>query len=75
MYLSLIHTTYREYTRESIDDNTRIGIDSPGYVAKILLYFFCGVLDSMWQITAYWIIGAMSNDPAKLAYFSGLCKL
>ncbi len=27
----------------------------------------------MWQITAYCIMGAVSNDPAKLAYFTGLC--
>lgn len=28
----------------------------------------------MWQTTAYWIIGAMSNDPAKLAHFAGFYK-
>lgn len=27
----------------------------------------------MWQTTAYWIMGAMSNDPAKLAHFTGFC--
>ena len=27
----------------------------------------------MWQTTAYWFMGAMSNDPAKLANFSGFC--
>jgi len=50
-----------------------MGIHDAGYVARIWLYFFFGVLDAMWQTTAYWIMGAMSNDPAKLAYFSGLC--
>lgn len=44
-----------------------------GYAGKIFLYIFCGVLDAMWQTTAYWIMGAMSNDPAKLAYFAGFC--
>lgn len=29
----------------------------------------------MWQTTAYWIMGAMSNDPAKLAHFAGFCEL
>jgi hypothetical protein len=50
-----------------------MGIHDEGYVARIWLYFFFGVLDAMWQTTAYWIMGAMSNDPAKLAYFAGLC--
>lgn len=28
----------------------------------------------MWQTTAYWIMGAMSNDPAKLANLTGFCE-
>ena len=50
-----------------------MGIHDPGYIARVWLYFFFSLLDAMWQITAYWIMGAMSNDPAKLAYFTGLC--
>lgn len=46
-----------------------------GYTGHLFLYIFCGLLDSMWQTTAYWMMGAMSNDPARLAYFSGFCKL
>lgn len=45
-----------------------------GYAAHIWLYIFCGLLDAMWQTTAYWIMGAMSNDPLKLAYFTGFCN-
>ena len=45
-----------------------------GYAGHLFLYIFCGILDSMWQTTAYWMMGAMSNDPARLAYFSGFCK-
>jgi hypothetical protein len=33
-----------------------------------------GILDAMWQTTAYWLMGAMSNDVAKLAHFIGFCK-
>lgn len=70
----LIHSSIRNYTRASVPpDAHKMGIHDHGYVARIWLYFFFGVLDAMWQTTAYWIIGAMSNDPAKLAYFSGLC--
>jgi len=36
-------------------------------------YIFMGILDAMWQTTAYWLMGAMSNDPSKLAYFAGFC--
>jgi len=45
-----------------------------GYTGHLFLYIFCGLLDSMWQTTAYWMMGAMSNDPARLAYFSGFYK-
>jgi hypothetical protein len=33
------------------------------------------MVDAIWQITAYWLMGAMSNDPAKLAHMSGICTL
>ncbi|KAG6885023.1 hypothetical protein C0993_006439 [Termitomyces sp. T159_Od127] len=62
------------YTRASVPpDSERLDIFSPGYTGKIFLYVFCGILDAMWQTTAYWLMGAMSNDPAKLAYFAGFC--
>lgn len=48
-------------------------IFDPGYVGRIFAYIFMGLLDAMWQTTAYWIMGAMSNDPAKLAHFVGFC--
>ncbi|KAI6124378.1 hypothetical protein EV401DRAFT_1942779 [Pisolithus croceorrhizus] len=35
---------------------------------------FYGFLDSMWQTYAYWLMGAMSNDMAKLAVFTGFYK-
>lgn len=28
----------------------------------------------MWQTYAYWLMGALSNDPRKLAYFAGFYK-
>jgi hypothetical protein len=45
------------------------------YPGKIMLYIFFGILDAMWQTAAYWLMGAMSNDPAKLAHFAGFCTL
>jgi len=44
------------------------------YVGKVFLYIFFGILDAMWQTTVYWMMGAMSNDPNKLAYFTGFYK-
>ncbi|KAL9715701.1 hypothetical protein Ac2012v2_000144 [Leucoagaricus gongylophorus] len=65
----------RRYTRESLSqDSHRIDIYERQYVGRMFLYILCGVLDAVWQITSYWIMGAMSNDPAKLAYYSGFYK-
>ncbi|CAA7267753.1 unnamed protein product [Cyclocybe aegerita] len=65
----------KQYTRESIPpDATKMDIFDHGYAGRIMLYIFCGLLDAMWQTTAYWIMGAMSNDPAKLAHFTGFYK-
>ena len=61
----------RDYTRATTQD--KIDIHESPYVSHLWLYIFCGLLDSMWQTTAYWFMGAMSNDPAKLANFSGFC--
>jgi len=63
----------RDYTRQSLA-KVKIDIHDRGYAAKIWLYIFCGLLDSIWQTTAYWVMGAMSNDPAKLAHFIGFYK-
>ena len=51
----------------------KLDIYDRGYIGRIWLYILCGVLDAMWQTTAYWVMGAMSNDPAKLAHFTGFC--
>lgn len=65
---------FSDYTRNSnLPDAEKIDIFSPGYGVKIVFYIFCGFLDSMWQTGVYWLIGAMSNDPAKLAHFTGFC--
>jgi len=65
----------REYTRASIlDDSERMDFNDKGYPGRVWLYIFMGMLDAMWQTTAYWMMGAMSNDPAKLAYFTGFYK-
>ncbi|KAH7886219.1 MFS general substrate transporter [Phlebopus sp. FC_14] len=65
----------RTYTRQSVAaTQQKMDIDDAGYAARIWLMIFCGLLDAMWQTTAYWLMGAMSNDPAKLAVFVGFYK-
>ncbi|CAL1696861.1 unnamed protein product [Somion occarium] len=62
----------KHYTRETVE--ARIDIFDHAYLGRVLFYICCGLLDSMWQTCAYWLMGAMSNDPAKLAHFTGFYK-
>jgi len=66
----------KQYTRASLppDSSNKLDIFDHRYTPRMWLYIFCGLLDAMWQTTAYWLIGAMSNDPAKLAYLTGFYK-
>ncbi|GAB1523882.1 hypothetical protein RhiTH_007033 [Rhizoctonia solani] len=66
----------REYTRPppGSPELPRMDFNDHGYAGKVWLYIFCGLLDAMWQTYSYWMMGAMSNDPAKLAIFSGFCE-
>ncbi|KAF9233366.1 MFS general substrate transporter [Melanogaster broomeanus] len=64
----------RTYTRETVSPATAIDIYSTDYPAHVWLMIFYGLLDSMWQTFVYWLMGAMSNDLAKLAVFAGFYK-
>ncbi|THG97892.1 hypothetical protein EW026_g4204 [Hermanssonia centrifuga] len=66
----------KNYTREQIHSKGfhEIDIYDSEYTGRVMLFIFCGLLDAMWQTTAYWMMGAMSNDPAKLAHFTGFYK-
>ncbi|KAG7450839.1 MFS general substrate transporter [Guyanagaster necrorhizus] len=65
----------KQYTRESVAPETeKMDIYDHGYAGRVMFYIFCGILDAMWQTTSYWLMGAMSNDPSKLAFFAGFYK-
>lgn len=66
----------KTYTRaqEAAKDAYKIDFLDKNYAAHVWLMIFYGFLDSMWQTYAYWLMGAMSNDPAKLAVFTGFYK-
>ena len=73
---SLVYYSHRNYTRETVQSSSfhKIDIFDHEYLGRVFLYVCCGLLDSMWQTTAYWLMGAMSNNPSKLAHFSGFCE-
>ncbi|KAG1825370.1 MFS general substrate transporter [Suillus variegatus] len=66
----------KTYTRveEAVKGAYKIDILDSNYPSHVWLMIFYGFLDSMWQTYAYWLMGAMSNDPAKLAVFAGFYK-
>jgi len=66
----------KDYTRAIVAPITftKIDFSSSAYASHSWLYIFCGLLDAMWQTFVYWLLGAMSNDLAKLAVFTGFYK-
>ncbi|BDD59002.1 hypothetical protein MAP00_004237 [Monascus purpureus] len=44
------------------------------YTWYLILYMLYGFLDAIWQTYCYYVMGALSNDPEKLAYYSGFYK-
>ncbi|KAG9310065.1 major facilitator superfamily domain-containing protein [Chiua virens] len=62
----------KTYTRELIPpDAQKMDIYDASYPAHVWLMILYGLLDAMWQTTAFWLIGAMSNDTNKLAIYAG----
>ncbi|KXN84830.1 hypothetical protein AN958_12124 [Leucoagaricus sp. SymC.cos] len=61
----------RRYTRDHL---YKLDIYDKPYIGRAFLYILFGMLDAVWQVTSYWLMGAMSNDAAKLAYMSGFYK-
>ncbi|KAL1964468.1 hypothetical protein VTN77DRAFT_6894 [Rasamsonia byssochlamydoides] len=51
-----------------VDDGGRAG----GYIA---LYMFYGAVDGAWQTFAWWVMGALSNDPLVLSIYSAFYKV
>ncbi|KAI1082718.1 MFS general substrate transporter [Whalleya microplaca] len=44
------------------------------YIWYLIMYISYGLLDSLWQVFCYYTMGALSNDPRKLAYYAGFYK-
>ncbi|KAH0603610.1 uncharacterized protein H6S33_007269 [Morchella sextelata] len=63
-------------TREKValEQNPNLDVFDTDYTWYLILYLFYGFLDAVWQTYAYWLMGALSNEPRKLAYFAGFYK-
>jgi MFS family permease len=44
------------------------------YIGPMLLYFFYGLFDSLWQAGVYWYMGALSNSGRRATNLAGLYK-
>ncbi|PWW76961.1 MFS general substrate transporter [Tuber magnatum] len=56
------------------DDAPAIDVFDKDFTWYLILYMAYGFQDAMWQTYAYWMMGALSNEPRKLAYFAGFYK-
>ncbi|KAG0130033.1 major facilitator superfamily domain-containing protein [Tuber indicum] len=64
-----------ESSRDKYPDNApAIDVFDKDFTWYLLLYMAYGFQDAMWQTYAYWMMGALSNEPRKLAYFAGFYK-
>ncbi|EDK43990.1 hypothetical protein LELG_02169 [Lodderomyces elongisporus NRRL YB-4239] len=44
------------------------------YVGPVFLYIFYGLYDAIFQTYVLWTLGAMSNNPKKVALYAGFYK-
>ncbi|EGG13250.1 major facilitator superfamily transporter [Melampsora larici-populina 98AG31] len=62
----------RTYERGTV--SVKMDWSDPDYVGRAWLYISYGISDAVWQTFAYWLIGALSNDPRDLSSFVGFYK-
>ncbi|KAI9298015.1 hypothetical protein K502DRAFT_300049 [Neoconidiobolus thromboides FSU 785] len=62
----------------SIENNpyktTKIDFTSKEWGPLLILYILYGVMDSMIQTLAYWVLGSLDNDPLVLSRYAGFYK-
>ncbi|KAH0551595.1 hypothetical protein GP486_007188 [Trichoglossum hirsutum] len=64
------------YTRSGTAAKNYVKLDwtSDGYLGPMFLYMFYGFFDASWQTTVYWLMGALTNNGRKTAFFAGFYK-
>lgn len=73
---------FQDFTREQVtagpDGTTEVQIldihDGSKYVAPMFLYMFYGAFDAIYQNYILWLLGALSNNPKKVALYAGFYK-
>lgn len=77
---SVLHPAFpsiRGYTRADAASASWVRLDlddGDNYARHVILYISFGVTDAVWQNFIYWVMGALSNDPAQLAHLVGFYK-
>ncbi|KAI9786118.1 MAG: hypothetical protein M1839_007528 [Geoglossum umbratile] len=66
----------KPYTRASVHPDSYVKLDwtSKGYGGPLVLYMLYGFFDAAWQTTVYWLMGALTNNGRKTAFFAGFYK-
>lgn len=70
-----------EFTRSDVTANSSgvvklkpIDFKDSDYIGPMFLYIFYGIFDAMFQSYCLWVMGALSNDSEKTAYYAGFYK-
>lgn len=67
-----------EFTREEVEATppqiTPMDFKESRYVGPVFLYIFYGLYDAIFQTYVLWTLGAMSNNPKKVALYAGFYK-
>lgn len=71
---ALIYQFSTGYDKANAPDPPINYSDGASFWAPFILFVYCGVADSLVQTYAYWIIGAISNNPKQLSMFVGYYK-
>ncbi|KAJ9142389.1 MFS general substrate transporter [Pleurostoma richardsiae] len=66
--VAFVKKTHRSHKGPNMD------IYDKDYTWYLILYMAYGFLDALWQTYCYYTMGALTNDPRKLAYYSGFYK-
>ncbi|KAI0999451.1 UNC93-like protein [Podosphaera aphanis] len=66
----------RTYTRKAVTEAEFAPTDwaSPKYSGPLFLYMCYGAYDSLWQLSVYWYMGALSNSGRRTANYIGFYK-
>ncbi|KAI9301751.1 major facilitator superfamily domain-containing protein [Cunninghamella echinulata] len=67
----------KRFTRESakaLPVQEKMGVYTPGYAGLCIEYALYGLLDSIYQGFAYWLMGTMTNDTERAARYGGFYK-